>query len=74
VCLTLVNGNYQKIDGKNFIFIFTDLGSKFSKIKIKKKIKKKLRKFLILEGWLRELLYIFPKKIYTIGDKKKKNN
>jgi hypothetical protein len=34
VCLTLVNGNYQKIDVKNFIFMFIDLGSKFSKKEI----------------------------------------
>jgi hypothetical protein len=43
VRLTLVNGSYQKIDGRDFIFIFTDSGSKFSK-------KKKFRKLLILEG------------------------
>jgi hypothetical protein len=44
--LTLVNGSYQKIDGRDFIFIFTNSVSKFSK---KKKKKKKLREFLILE-------------------------
>jgi hypothetical protein len=33
VCLTIVNGNYQKIDGSDFIFIFIDLWSKFSKKK-----------------------------------------
>jgi hypothetical protein len=36
VCLTLINGSYQKIDGRNFIFIFTDLGNKFSKKKKEK--------------------------------------
>jgi hypothetical protein len=35
VRLTLVNGSYQKIDGKDFIFIFTDSGSKFSRKKKK---------------------------------------
>jgi hypothetical protein len=44
--LTLVNKSYQKIDGKDFIFIFTDSWSEFSK----KKKKKKIREFLILEG------------------------
>ena len=43
VHLTLVNGNYQKFDDKEFIFIFTDSGSKFSK-------KKKFKEFLILES------------------------
>jgi hypothetical protein len=43
VRLTLVNVSYQKIDGRDFIFIFIDLGSKFLK-------KKKLREFLILKG------------------------
>jgi hypothetical protein len=47
VRLTLVNSNYQKINGSDFIFIFTDLMSKFSKKKKKKK--KKLREFLILK-------------------------
>jgi hypothetical protein len=31
--LTLVNGSYQKIDGREFISIFTDSGSFFSKKK-----------------------------------------
>jgi hypothetical protein len=35
--LTLVNGSYQTIDGRYFIFIFTDSRSKFSKKKKKKK-------------------------------------
>jgi hypothetical protein len=30
VRLTLVDGSYQKINGSDFIFIFTELGSKFS--------------------------------------------
>jgi hypothetical protein len=45
VRLTLVNGIYQKIDGKDFIFIFTDSGSKFSRKK-----KKNLIEFLILKS------------------------
>ena len=44
----------QKIDDMDFIFIFTNSGRKFSGKK------KKLVKFLILEIWLGELLYIFP--------------
>jgi hypothetical protein len=47
VRLTLVNDSYQKIDYRDFIFIFTDSMSKFLK---KKKKKKNLREFLILEG------------------------
>jgi hypothetical protein len=43
VRLILVNGSYQKIDGMDFIFIFTNSESKFLK---KKKKKKNFRKFL----------------------------
>ena len=53
VRLTLVNGNYQKTDGREFISIFTDLGSFFFE-------NKNLRSFYILECWLKELSYIFP--------------
>ena len=44
--LILVNDSYQKIDGKDFIFIFTDSMSKFFILFFKKT----LMEFLILEG------------------------
>ena len=43
----------KNFDGREFIGISIDSRSKFSK-------KKKTMEFLILEGWLRDLLYIFP--------------
>jgi hypothetical protein len=43
VYLTIVISNYQKIDGKNFIFIFTYSMSKSLK-------KKNFKKFLILKS------------------------
>jgi hypothetical protein len=50
VRLILVNGSYQKIDGSEFISIFTDLGSSPPPPpQKKKKKKKKLKEFLILE-------------------------
>ena len=49
--LTLINNSYQKIDDMNFIFIFTDLKSKFSR--------KKLREFFILDVGSNIYIYIY---------------